>query len=1323
MQIIKLFLTLTVFIAYAYAVGETCELAETLNAADLNTDLNNVGLGYKEFTFSATGTTPASTSYGFLTSIQGGNCFASPQKGYWFKWSPTQTVFATIELTTATENDRTYDSKLVIYSILSSEPANQCQETNKLSCEGNIRDMCQGYPVKAPTYKFFSGRTYYFFVNTEVTGATYSDFYVSFIKRAFVFQENFEDRAVNQLPTDWTSVSSSQYGGWKVNNAAGASAGDINFQNVDASPVGGIGNRMLYINPFQNGPLTPSNCVQDANLAACNQSINYVTTKGYDLTAEEDYELLFDSYFFNGYTGSQQTIRIIGDLLASTDNGATFSLVYTMPNISATYNKFVTQRIPLHEYVGESNVMFRFLYKGLVSPPNFGWAIDNIAIVPKIDSDMCEDDLACTYHTCSIAGSNTDPRGCKKHDNDTYCEVGQPTCVLSECGAGPANNDGCVWTNRPSECNDHLSCTDDTCNTHANADPITGCYNEEDDTQCTDGKGCTLDKCANKDNKLSLENIWDGPVSDGGTGTGCIFIPDCDDGVKCTDDSCEKAFNNEEKCLHTINLQLCDDNIDCTYELTCDPEQPGYDKLISGCIRVPMNEWCDDNDPCTIDTCEPSLNMTNSCVNTNVTCDDCLQCTFDYCVDGACEHEPIHDMCDDHFDCTVDVCDESLGKCTNNPNDTYCEYFGDLCSHHYCRPWASTDGSGCVAVAKVCDDEIACSEDYCNPLTGNCFFEPNNTKCEDTAECTNDECSLELGKCVNKPDSLNCNDGDSCTVDYCSMSGMCEAYTIDCTDEVVCSDDSCVDGACVHNFNHTNCDDGFDCTVDKCDESLGKCTNNPDDSHCAAITDPCKIAYCNVESSADSTGCYFVEKDCADAITCTYDFCDELTGECHHVANDSFCDDGHECTVDLCDIELGKCTNFADNSRCEDGNGCTERDICGDDGECHYVDLYCNDQIYCTVDFCDPNTPELCQHVANNSLCDDGNDCTDDYCSVELGRCVNIPMDSWCPGRSECETGTCSLEAGACVYESHDDICDDLVGCTIDVCNGPEGCSRIARDSLCNDGLGCTEDICNGTGCQYIPHNNWCYDGIGCTEDICSTTDDCIITPQDNLCDDSINCTRDYCSATEDCINEEVDSWCSDGIGCTIDKCDKTNADGLYCSSERDNSLCEDGFQCSENTCEYDIGCVTNYTDCPWYDRTLDDKICIECMSSGAQIVQNHYQDGTGAMVFSTLASDTGLQDRMVLTPSNNVIIGGDQDSIPVHKDDGLVVGTNMRIVPQQSGVVPPVCNEIRRGTIVVVQESYPCGEDECHRDVVQVCVLDSTYHYQTINTQPAATL
>jgi len=104
-----------------------------------------------------------------------------------------------------------------------------------------------------------------------------------------------------------------------------------------------------------------------------------------------------------------------------------------------------------------------------------------------------------------------------------------------------------------------------------------------------------------------------------------------------------------------------------------------------------------------------------------------------------------------------------------------------------------------------------------------------------------------------------------------------------------------------------------------------------------------------------------------------------------------------ESLVDFSD----KCENVADENPCTI-DVCDPRPGTNNRMPVHVAnDACCDDGIDCTEDYCDPGTPALngrdggCRHLCNNDACDDGDDCTDDYCDPELG-CVHVDANCDC---------------------------------------------------------------------------------------------------------------------------------------------------------------------------------------------------------------------------------------------------------------------------------------------------------------------------------------
>ncbi len=173
--------------------------------------------------------------------------------------------------------------------------------------------------------------------------------------------------------------------------------------------------------------------------------------------------------------------------------------------------------------------------------------------------------------------------------------------------------------------------------------------------------------------------------------------------------------------------------------------------------------------------------------------DDCRNdCTLPLC----CFIVPATEQyCDDGNPCTDDTFDPSRG-CAHERNDRCCQTSGECSDGETCRPcdacflnhWACCDNKGgaaclvpvvtdtCAELADGvgCGDSNACTvDDACGSHT--CSGTPRN--CDDGRACTDDTCN-EASGCVNTPTRCNC------TTDA------------DCDDHNPCTEDSCAGGTC-----------------------------------------------------------------------------------------------------------------------------------------------------------------------------------------------------------------------------------------------------------------------------------------------------------------------------------------------------------------------------------------------------------------------------------------------------------------------------------------------------------------------------------------------
>ena len=192
---------------------------------------------------------------------------------------------------------------------------------------------------------------------------------------------------------------------------------------------------------------------------------------------------------------------------------------------------------------------------------------------------------------------------------------------------------------------------------------------------------------------------------------------DLDDKNPCTLDTCEKGQ------VEHIALSggQCDDGNECTIDDFChlstctggpliECVKPGCASSVScvqgeGCVPVwmPGGSPCNDNRACTEgDIC----NANHSCVGTSdALCDDGNPCTADSCdtLTDACRHLAVDGVCDDGDPCT------DTSACTNGE---------------------------CVGTPKDCGDNNICTDDTCDPESGDCLWEPTNASCEDGNKCT-----------------------------------------------------------------------------------------------------------------------------------------------------------------------------------------------------------------------------------------------------------------------------------------------------------------------------------------------------------------------------------------------------------------------------------------------------------------------------------------------------------------------------------------------------------------------------------------------------------
>lgn len=139
-------------------------------------------------------------------------------------------------------------------------------------------------------------------------------------------------------------------------------------------------------------------------------------------------------------------------------------------------------------------------------------------------------------------------------------------------------------------------------------------------------------------------------------------------------------------------------------------------------------------------------------------------------------------------------------------------------------------------------------------------------------------------------------------------------------------------------------------------------------------------------------------------------------------------------------------------------------------------------------------------------------DVTIDLDSDESDACLDCDDDnsSIHPGATEVCDGL-DNDCNEQTDEGSGASCDDGVSCTVDSCDGVNGCSVIPEDSLCGDGF-----FCNGV--------ETCDGGVGCL----SGTPPCPGPDGDADCSESCSEGLENCTA-----NDPDSSVCDDGNSCT----------------------------------------------------------------------------------------------------------------------------------------------------------------------------------------------
>ncbi|MBM4397642.1 MAG: hypothetical protein FJ087_18380, partial [Deltaproteobacteria bacterium] len=704
----------------------------------------------------------------------------------------------------------------------------------------------------------------------------------------------------------------------------------------------------------------------------------------------------------------------------------------------------------------------------------------------KKDSD-CPSEDACNVGRCELACNASKP-SCL--DGFGKCHPERPGC-LSE--------DGTCTTLAP-DCDDGFKCTLDGC------DPASGgCFHQYDQggceevacTKATEAAACAAHPAATPCSQkrcvpcpVPVEpflDYFDCPD----TGMVCQVRPcdGCDDGDACTVDSCDstgKVANAPVECEDYSNCTLdeclpCEGDgclaspfrcvftpktacIECPPISNCEANEPPCMKTVActddGCAFEKVS--CDDQDPQTIDWCDPTQPEEMQCVHKPI--------GMDPCGDETPPGETSDECGDDNL-CTLEWC---VDLCKDRDVDPPCE--------------AEERRLFCRGAEDPCvDDDPTTVDGLCDPAKG-CVFPKvpvkcDAGKCDDGNPCTMEHCDEAKNECV--VDGLRtCAGAAPCTSDTCAPeTGCVHTPVCKCLEDIDCALLPCLTATCVPDAfgiktckYASACDDGNNCTLDFCSETgcihkPGPCVCDPTKGAAdCVLPDACTVAACDPASRT----CSFAAKDCKDQDACTLEYCDPVLGcrqpidpKCVCTKNED-CDDDDLCTEEHCDKDALRCVYS--KTPCVDGDECTYDGVCDAAKGCQFPKKPSSECQHCSSGQLWQCIPFDKCHVA--AACDTSKD--------PKGVCVfeELPCGG---GSNPCITGKCNPATGGCDFVPTPTDDGDL--CTVDSCDEFAGVEHVEK--YCGDGNPCTDDYCDPLDgdCKGAPKA--CDDHDVCTVDDC----------------------------------------------------------------------------------------------------------------------------------------------------------------------------------------------------------------------------------------------
>ncbi len=377
--------------------------------------------------------------------------------------------------------------------------------------------------------------------------------------------------------------------------------------------------------------------------------------------------------------------------------------------------------------------------------------------------------------------------------------------------------------------------------------------------------------------------------------------------------------------------------------------------------------------------------------------------------------------------------------------------------------------------------------------------------------------------------------------------------------------------ACVADFDCTVSIEETSCSKPRCIGGVCKAAVQPKGTPCeldGLEPGPCQVSVCDGVGKCTFAGA-------PEGLPCGDGPCGDVCqgGQCVQGGGK---DDGDPCTLDVCEGGQVQHLPLTDPSvDCDDGNPCTASAGCLG-GNCVGKPLVCDDGIDCTIDFCAGG--KGCDTIVADGLCDDGNPCTSSACLPDQGGCVHkaeagkaCDDDNACSADETCDAnGVCGKGKNICQCKTADDcnggnLCLQFV-CEQGVCLATPGIDPCTGkdDSFC--GAYFCDPATGGCAFKPLKEGQPCDDGDACTSASQCAGGKCAPSAK-AVCDDGNPCTVDGCDSKVGCVSKPADGQtCNDGNACT----QKDTCKNGGCYGVQQN--CNDGDACTVDSCAPDSG-------------------------------------------------------------------------------------------------------------------------------------------------------